>query len=366
VSLTTAARPSWAEERRLDRAERARLDRERDDARAERARLDREADQRLREQAADDRRARRAEAADARAARLAAAGDWVNRHVTDLLLAPVIVVPGALSWTAMAAYGTALYGPVGLALPAFSEGGLWAFAGAVTVTRHRNARRLAADPAARLAPVWHLQLGIAVFAVFGAVLNFIHGLSLAGPLAGAAMAVISVAGVTAHQITKAGPRRARRTRADRLARLAERRVRKARRDAVKNATAEVDEHGGARLVFTPTETPAPLAPDEAEVLRAEFADQIAAAVESVDTAVTGIAASLASAIDGLRDTLRAEMAAARQPGTAQAPDTAAFIARLRASKPDLTDKEIADLLGISPRTVRRYPAAGQQATPATA
>jgi hypothetical protein len=92
TAAATAARPSWQEGRRLDRAERARIDREREDARAARQIAEREAAQRLRQ-----------EAAAARAARLAALGAWVAGHVTELLFVPVIGVPALLAWTAMAA-----------------------------------------------------------------------------------------------------------------------------------------------------------------------------------------------------------------------------------------------------------------------
>jgi hypothetical protein len=116
TAAATAARPRWQEERRLDRADRARIDRER------------EAAQRLRQEAAAARRAQRAAAAAARAARLAALGAWVAGHVTELLFVPVIGVPALLAWTAMAAYGTRLHGrgfePLTFCMPCkFSKSG---------------------------------------------------------------------------------------------------------------------------------------------------------------------------------------------------------------------------------------------------
>ena len=142
---------------------------------------------------------------------------WVRRHVTGLLFVPVIAVPGVLAWTAMAAYGSALYGPAGLALPAFSEGAMWAFAAATTITRRRHPDR----------PVWHLRAGTAGFAAVGAALNFAHGMTTAGlrgPVTGAVYAVISVAGVTVHQLVTAGPRRSRAERDQaRITRIATRR-----------------------------------------------------------------------------------------------------------------------------------------------
>src|SRR5579859_4963278 len=117
----------WREEARQDRLVRAQIGRERDAARL-RARL-------AEQDAAETRRAARATARRAGRARLAA---WITAHVIGLLFVPVIGVPGVLAWTAMAAYGAHLYGPPGRMLPAFSEGAMWAFAAAVTLTRRRG------------------------------------------------------------------------------------------------------------------------------------------------------------------------------------------------------------------------------------
>jgi hypothetical protein len=308
---TAAARPSWREENRRDREARARLDIERDAASAARDLTARQAAEKLRQERAAARRAERATAAARRAERLAALGGWVNRHVTDLLFVPVIGVPAALAWTAMASYGAHLYGTPGRALPAFSEGAMWAFAAAVTITRHRHPDR----------PVWHLRLGTLVFAAFGAVLNFAHGLTLCGPVTGTVMALVSVAGVTAHQLTTAGPRHVRRTRAerdgDRIARLAARRVRNAREEAVKAATVELGPDGGARLVFTTAANTDPQRPPVPP-----------------------------------RTPKRPRTAKA----TGHSADTAAAIAGLRDEHPAITNADIARRLKISARTVRRYPA----------
>jgi hypothetical protein len=312
TAATVAARPSWAEERRLDRAERARLDRERDDATAARRIADREAAQRLRQTAEAARAAKRGERAEARGARLAALTAWTAGHVTELLFVPVIAVPALLAWTAMASYGAHLYGTPGRALPAFSEGAMWAFAAAVTITRHRHPAR----------PVWHLRAGTVVFAAFGAALNFAHGLTLGGPVTGAVMALVSVAGVTAHQLTTAGPRRPRRTLAERdagkLARQIRKREMQARTEAVKAATVHLGADGTARLEF-----PAP-APAEAPAAPAP--------------------------------TPRAPRPASEGKRAPRADSTETRIARLRAKHPELTAPQIADRLGISARTVRRYPA----------
>jgi hypothetical protein len=327
AAAAVAAAPSWAEERRLDRAERARLDRERDDARAARQIAERESAQRLRQNAAEARRAQRAEAAQARAIRLATLGAWTAGHVTELLFVPVIAVPALLAWTAMASYGAHLYGPWGRALPAFSEGAMWAFAAAVTITRHRHPAR----------PVWHLRAGTAVFALFGAALNFAHGLTLGGPVTGAVMALVSIAGVTAHQLTTAGPRRPRQTRAERDAGRISREIRKremqARTEAVKSATVRLAADGTARL---------------------EFAADTSPAAEHDASPPAGNDASPEALHDG--SPKRSSRPATESKRTARAVTTEARIARLRARHPELTGPQIADRLGISARTVRRYPA----------
>ena len=326
TAATVAARPSWAEERRLDRAERARLDRELDDAAVARRIAEREAAQRLRQAADGARAGKRAEAAEARGARLAALGAWVAGHVTGLLFVPVIAVPALLAWTAMASYGAHLYGTPGRALPAFSEGAMWAFAAAVTITRHRYPAR----------PVWHLRAGTVVFAAFGAALNFAHGLTLGGPVTGTVMALVSVAGVTAHQLTTAGPRRPRRTLAERdaakLARQIRKREMQARTDAVSAATVHLGADGTARLEFP---APEPAKPVETPA---------APAAEAVTPAPTP------------RAPKRSPRPAAEGKQAPHATDTETRINRLRARHPELTGPQIADRLGISARTVRRYPA----------
>jgi hypothetical protein len=239
---------SWREEARQDRLIRARIEQDQAAA-AARARIERDMAAAVRRRDDDAaRRAARNEARQAAAARRAARAGWVREHVIDLLFVPVIAVPGALAWTAMAAYGDQLYGPVGLLLPAFSEGAMWAFAAANTLTRRRHPGR----------PTWHLMAGTWVFAGTGAALNFAHGLTLpgshaaAGPIAGAVMALVSAAGVAGHQLVTAGPRRSRADRRQaRLERAAARRELAVRAAAVRSAAAELDEHGSARLVFRP-------------------------------------------------------------------------------------------------------------------
>jgi hypothetical protein len=93
-------------------------------------------------------------------------------------------------------------------------------------------------------------MGTAVFAAFGAVLNFLHGYTIDGPVVGVVMALVSIAGVTAHQIVTAGPRRSATERDEsRFDRAAARRERRARRAALRSTTADMDSRGRARLVY---------------------------------------------------------------------------------------------------------------------
>lgn len=238
--MTYPNRPSWREEARLDRAARAQLDMNRDAARAELRMAEKRAAAEFRREQAEAKADVKIRARAARTARLAAVTRWAGDHTTDLLFLPVIAVPAALAWSAMATYGASIYPVAGFLLPAFSEGAMWAFAAAVTLTLRRHPGR----------PVWHLRLGILVFALFGAVLNFIHGYASGGVAVGVVMALVSIAGVTAHQLVTAGPRRSRDEREDsQFDRAAGRRERRARRAALRSTVADMDARGRARLVY---------------------------------------------------------------------------------------------------------------------
>jgi hypothetical protein len=239
-----ASMHAWREETRQDRLIQARIERDREAARAEMRIAERQALARSRREENQGKAAARQQAREARAGRRAARVAWMRAHTVDLLFVPVVIVPAVLAWTAMSAYGYLLYGPAGLALPAFSEGAMWAFAAAATITRRRHPER----------PVWHLRLGTVVFAAVGAALNFAHGMTassgLHGPVTGSVYAAVSVAGVTVHQFVTAGPRRSRAERdAARIARAASRREMAARRAAVRHAVVELDADGNARLVY---------------------------------------------------------------------------------------------------------------------
>lgn len=253
---------------------------------------------RRKEREARDRR--RAEARKRRDDRREAAGKWVKSHTTDLLFVPVIAVPAALSWSSMAAYGVSIYGPAGVTLPALSEGAMWAFAGATTMRQRENERRAAArlapprrtfrpaddgvpvigtweddedadtgeetSPEAVPAgdkPLWHLRIGTVIFGAYAAALNFLHGMTAASDprthavtshtyVVALSMALVSVAGVVAHQLVTAGPRSSKQERdAARMDREVARRQLAVRRHAVRSARADLDEDGHAVLVYEP-------------------------------------------------------------------------------------------------------------------
>lgn len=237
---------SWAEERRANRAAQAEQDRADADAAVTR---------KLREQAAraeqrrTDAAAALAVATEQRAARrarrtaaLARVTGWLAVNRVRLPIYLLAVVSAGMAVPAMAGYGLDTYGDVtGAALPALSELGMWAFAFAVEVSRHRHPDR----------PVWALQLGTWVFAGIGFALNLMHGWHR-GWDAALVMGIVSVAGVIAHQLAVASPPRSAVERADaRIERQALRKVAKVRAVAVRTAVAEIDAEGAARLVFTP-------------------------------------------------------------------------------------------------------------------
>lgn len=258
----------WREEARQDRLVGAQIERDREAARAQLRIAERRAATQDRRDDQAARAAARQQARRARAARRAAMARRVRSRVMDLLFVPVIVVPAVLAWTAMAGFGREIYGPAGVALPAFSEGAMWAFAAAVTITRRRHPDK----------PLWHLRLGTWIFAAAAAAMNFAHGMAarpaLHGAAVGAVMAMVSVAGVTAHQLITAGPRRSRAERDQaRIARAVARREMTARRAAVRQAVAQLDGSGHVRLVYAPG-LPAGITDVTAEA--AALADDLAA------------------------------------------------------------------------------------------
>ena len=245
TTIDRDTRRSWREEIRQDRLISAQIDRDREAARVQARIAERQARAQLRREEDLARAAARQRTRERRAARRAARMAWVRGHVLDLLFVPVIVVPAVLAWTAMAAYGDQLYGPPGLVLPAFSEGAMWAFAIATTWTIRRHPDR----------PTWHLRAGTWTFAAVAAALNFTHGLTGPGPHGagvGVVMALVSAAGVVAHQFITAGPRRSRAERGQaRIDRAVARRELAARRAAVRHADAVLDGDGHARLIYQP-------------------------------------------------------------------------------------------------------------------
>lgn len=250
-----------------DRAEQARADRA---AKAEQAREDKrlQFDQQLKlaqlqddnaRRAKDEAKAEREKRWKAIKAAFGAVWAWAGAHVVDLLIYPLMVFSAAIAVPSAAHWGAAHLGETGALLPILSEWGMVAFSIAVHVSRVRTPDR----------PVWALQTGTWVFAAIGFVIAVLRGATTpegGGWDLGFVMGLVSIAGVAAHQLVSAAPRRsaaeraarqlARQELAEQKAELATRkvaavRVDKARRAAIAHAVAEIDTDGTARLVFAP-------------------------------------------------------------------------------------------------------------------
>ncbi|MEV6876932.1 hypothetical protein [Amycolatopsis sp. NPDC051128] len=252
---------------RSEKAEIARLDKE---SEARRAREDRE--QRFEQQLElarlqldntrqdkADAKADRKETRERWGARFKAVRTWAGAHIVDLLIYPLMVFSAAIAVPSAAHWGAAHLGETGALLPILSEWGMVAFSIAVHVSRVRTPER----------PVWALQTGTWVFAAIGFVIAVLRGATTpegGGWDLGFVMGLVSIAGVAAHQLVSAAPRRspaeqamrklARQELAEQRAELATRkvaaaRVDKARRAAIAHAVAEIDTDGTARLVFAP-------------------------------------------------------------------------------------------------------------------
>jgi hypothetical protein len=248
---------NWQEQRRLNEAahaEQARQDalnaaqveqvRARTQVAAVQARTAQRAE--LARQVRADRQRERDAASDRRRARWASLRGWMAAHAVDLLIYPLAIVSAVMAVPAMATFGHDVYGnAAGYALPVITELGMWAFAFAAHLVRHRTA----ADGQDR--PVWALQVGVWSFATVAAGLNLLHG-AQSTVTAGVVMAVASVAGVMAHQLVTAAPRRGRVERdTEKVERQAATKVTRTRRAAVRAAVAEIGQDGTARLLFTP-------------------------------------------------------------------------------------------------------------------
>ena len=201
----------------------------------------------------------------------------------------------------MSGFGARLYGPPGRPLPAFSEGAMWAFAAAVTITVRRDPGR----------PVWHLRAGIAVFAAIGAALNFLHGLTMARPCSRSAV----------RSADRRGDGRRERCRGDRPP-AHHRRTRPQHRPAA----------------------PAPAAPTDAPRPPSRTAPR-----------------TLPRPLGRTRHRHQRGPPARTKRGQS----TAARVAALKAKHPDMPAADIAARLKVSDRTVRRYlsPARRRAATP---
>ena len=127
------------------------------------------------------------------------------------------------------------------------------------------------------------------------------------------MAVASVAGVMAHQLVTAAPRRGRTDRdAARIERQAAAKVARTRRAAVRAAVAEIDTEGVARLLFTP---------GHYQLTRSRFAPWRRGRLTSIALPGLPVASALDSGWDDLDHELAAMLAAVDPyPGTRSGPD----------------------------------------------
>ncbi|WP_340686086.1 hypothetical protein LCL61_06965 [Amycolatopsis coloradensis] len=297
---------TWREQQRADRIadrEQARLDAA---ARSERRVAERVAlaEQQRKDAAAQaelDAAAKAARQAK-RAARWAALAGWLAAHRVDGPIYLLGVAAAVLAVPAMARHGVETYGSaLGVVLPVISELGMWAFAVAVQVARRTPGR-----------PVWSLQVGIWVFAGYGFALNLLDGLRH-GWSSGLLMGLVSIAGVIAHQLAVASPRRtAVEKAAAKLERQALAKTMKIRAAAIRHAVGEIDHTGTATLVFAPgryeisrrgrlTEVPVSLADEVAAWLAQQDRPSI---TPTADTAGSGAVAVLDPEVDQQESTPR--------------------------------------------------------------
>lgn len=194
----------------------------------------------------DLRREQERDRAAARARRKAmykALRTWASDHIVHLMIYPLAVFSAWMAIPAMAHFGHKVYGSAtGVVLPVITELGMWAFAFAVQLTRHRHPDR----------PVWALQLGVLIFTGIGGALNYLDGATdeHGAVWRGLVMGVVSVAGVVAHQLVEASPRRSRAERDHAtVTRHAARKIAAVRRSVINDAVARVDAAGQTTLLF---------------------------------------------------------------------------------------------------------------------
>lgn len=178
-----------------------------------------------------------------RAARLKALRTWAADHMVDLMIYPLAIFSAIMAIPAMAHFGEQVYNSsTGVVLPVITELGMWAFAFAVEYSRHKHADR----------PVWALQLGVLVFTAVGGSLNYLDGATKPGGSVGhgIVMGVVSIAGVIAHQLVKASPRRSRAERDSRkVSRHAAAKIAAVRKAVIDGSVARVDDTGTVVLMF---------------------------------------------------------------------------------------------------------------------
>ncbi|APU18602.1 hypothetical protein [Actinoalloteichus sp. GBA129-24] len=190
-----------------------------------------------REAAKSKRRAEREQQAEKSRARWRA---LVSRWLPEVPWLVIMGTPMALSWSAMAAFGIGLYGPIGALLPLFADASLLVFA----VARAAAVRR--GEPGGAL------LIGVVVSACLAGGMAFAHGvehgLDDGGLVRGLVMAAVAVGGAVVHQLVHGRTRRTRRVRLGEVERAAVRRADRIRRAAVAAAVPVVRADGEVTLV----------------------------------------------------------------------------------------------------------------------
>ncbi|AOS65008.1 hypothetical protein [Actinoalloteichus hymeniacidonis] len=193
-----------------------------------------------REAAQAKQRAAREERAEKRRKRRRA---LVARWLPEVPWLVIMGAPMLLSWTAMAAFGVSIFGPVGVLLPLFADASLIVFAMARSAAVKRGE------------PGGALLVGVLVSAGLAGGMAFAHGVEDGvddgGLIRGLVMAAVAVGGAVVHQLVHGRSPQAGRTRRDRprgVERAAARRADRVRRAAVLAAVPVVRSDGAVTLV----------------------------------------------------------------------------------------------------------------------
>lgn len=196
---------------------------------------DRDQARRQHEQVEADRR--RTERRARWAGRWQAATGWVRQHPMQLAQVVLVVAPGILAFTAMAAYGREIYGLLGLLLPGLTEVGMWVFSFARQQARKHGR------------PTFVLTAGLVATMAAAAAMAYAHGAETS-VTHGLVMALVNVSGVLVHQALVHADRD-KRSREDRrqrrFQRAADRKAHRVRKRALRNAPVEIAADGTASV-----------------------------------------------------------------------------------------------------------------------